>query len=136
MKVFACHVCGATGAGTALHRQNRTGKPGIWACGAHFSRTKCSIDGCARTRDRDKAGQEWICGEHWRRYVPPRSRRRRTYHGFFREAKRSGWTDDSYARFWRFWDLIVASANARHAAGTVDVAAIHKFMGWDDGEDA
>lgn len=133
----ACHVCGASPADgiTALQRQNCPGKPGIWACAAHNDRIKCAIAGCGRTRARSGAGyQEWMCAEHWRRYCPPRSMRRRIYHRFFRDAKRHGWTDERARAFWRFWDAIVASAQARHAAGapSIDMREINMLFGWND----
>jgi hypothetical protein len=128
----ACHVCdrGAIAAGS-LPRQNRKGKPGIWACPDHFERIRCALDDCRRTH-RGTPGEEWICAEHWRRYCPPRSLRRRAYHAFFRRAKTVGWTDDSARQYWRFWDTMVAVVQAEHARGVVDMTEINKLFGWSD----
>ncbi len=129
-----CHVCGAGPlSGESIHRQNGIGKPGIWACDQHMNVIRCSIEGCRRTKNYDKPTRsEWICAEHWRRYCPPRSARRRAYLAFFRKAKRYGWNDELNTRFWRFWDMLVASANARRDAGAIDISAIHKMFGWDE----
>lgn len=90
---------------------------------------KCLIEDCTHRTSRDTG--PWICAVHWRRYCPPRSKRRRAYHAFFREAKRTGWTDDLCARYYRFWNLMVRSAHARHRADAVDMTEINKLFGWD-----
>lgn len=135
-----CHVCErGPAAGVTLLRQNRTGRPGVWACIDHFLRTKCAIDGCRHTRDRGKVGTEWICAVHWRRHCPPRSRRRRAYLAFFRCAKKlatpanpRGWDDELSRKYWRFWDTLVAVANKAEAGGTIDMTEINRLFGWEE----
>lgn len=104
-------------------------------CEKHKDRNPCAIDGCARTRSADGrlGNDQWLCSEHWRSFCPPRSARRRAYHAFFRKAKKLGsWPPELEAQFWRFWDTLVASARARHAAGgTIDQDEINKMFGWD-----
>jgi hypothetical protein len=126
-----CRVCGE---GIALPHLNYSAEViGAMRCHRHATRNPCAIEGCQRSTAvvsgclRD---DQWICSEHWRRYVPPRSKRRQAYHSFFRKAKRHGWSKDLRKRFWRFWDTLVASARARHDAGTVDVTEINRIMGW------
>jgi hypothetical protein len=116
-----------------LHRQNRTGKPGIWACDDHNDRIKCAVDGCSRTRKRTGQGyQEWLCPVHWKRHCPPRSLRRRCYHRFFRDAKRHGWTEQRAAQFWRFWDTLCRLANQAAASNAFDTTEINKLFGWNE----
>lgn len=93
-------------------------------------RIKCAIEGCKRTSG-GEPGQQWICSVHWRRYCPPRSRRRRAYLAFFRKAKRFGWDADLRERFWRFWETLVRNANAKEAGGAIDKAEISRLFGWD-----
>lgn len=129
---FACWKCGRA-ADVALRRMNRTGKPGIWACPDHQDRTKCSIEGCARsTKRQNGAPWEWLCAVHWKRYCPPRSLRRRAYFAFFRKAKRFGWNDDLAAKYWRFWDSLTSGANKLEQRGYPDMKEINKMFGWDD----
>ena len=61
---------------------------GIWRCRKHVGRNPCAIEGCTRTRaaDRTYGDDQWLCAEHWRRFCPPRSMRRRAYHAFFRKG--------------------------------------------------
>lgn len=99
----------------------------------------CNVEGCTRTTSR-VGGDAWICGVHWKRYCPPRSRRRRAYHWFFKQAKRHGWHWKGPTgrganldwRFWRFWDALVRVANAGEKADTLDMTEINKLFGWDD----
>ena len=104
-----------------------------WRCAKHLGRNPCAIEGCSRTRavgeDRQHATDQWMCSDHWRRFVPPRSMRRRAYHAFFRRAKRHGWSDELTAQFWRFWDSLVASARRRAAGGHLDIAEIERMFG-------
>lgn len=101
-----------------------------------MKRNPCAIEGCTRTRAAPSSGEladhQYLCGTHWRRYVPPRSRRRQAYLAFWRKAEKEGWHEDLRKRYWRFWDALVASARARHAAGALDVAEINRIMGWDN----
>ena len=94
------------------------------------ARVTCLIEGCRRTK-RAEPGVEWICATHWRRYCPPRSRRRRVYLAFHRTAKREGWSGNLKVRYFRFWDLLVGSARARERAGSVDMTTITKLVGWE-----
>ena len=92
-------------------------------CERHLTRNPCAIEGCTRSRERNGDApslDKWLCSEHWRRFVPARSLRRRTYHAFFRRAKRHGWDDDLKERFWRFWALLIATARRKAGGGPPD----------------
>lgn len=78
------------------------------------------------------ANNQWVCAEHWRRYVPPRSRARRAYHAYFRRAKRHGWTPELVDRFYRFWDQLARLIDFRAREGWIDEHEIARLMGWDD----
>jgi len=125
-------VCGCCG------KPAREWIRGLWGrCQQHAMRNPCAIEGCRRTtptlgRVSDSA---WLCGDHWRRFVPPRSRMRRTYHAHFRRAKRHGWTDESAAKYWRFWSTLIAVARRRAVEGRVDQKAIAELFGWEVGGD-
>lgn len=109
-------------------------------CDRHHDRNPCAIEGCKRTRVAPTASNgnphiaddQSLCAEHWRRFVPPRSRQRRAYHAHFRRAKRQGWTHSNNRAFWRFWDTLVASARRRASEGSVDEAEIARMFGWEE----
>jgi hypothetical protein len=102
-----------------------------YRCPKHLDRNPCAIEGCKRTTSANgyHSADVWICGEHWRRYIPARSLRRRAYHAFFRRAKRHGWSEELKADFWRFFDALVASARRRSSGGHIDVAEIERLFG-------
>lgn len=104
--------------------------------------TRCAIDGCKAETSRD-VGTAWICGTHWRRICPPRSLRRRTYHLFFRQARKHGWDylgpsgkgPQLRWRYWRFWEMLVRVGNAAAARADFEAAEITKInamFGWND----
>lgn len=107
-------------------------------CDKHRDRNPCAIEGCKRTAPTPESGylgsDSYLCGEHWRRFVPPRSRKRRLYHAYFRKAKRYGWNKSLIAQFHRFWDRLIADARRKATEGDLDVAEIHRMMGWDGPE--
>lgn len=103
-------------------------------CHRHLDRNPCAIEGCARTTAAPRgqmANDQWICAEHWRRYVPPGSRERRLYHRHFRRAKRLGWDAARRRSFWNFWDRLIARVRARATDGSIDEKAIAELFGWD-----
>jgi hypothetical protein len=110
-------------------------------CAKHIDRNPCAIEGCSRTTGLNgsvRTTDAWLCPDHWRRFCPPRSARRRAYHRFFAKAKKMGigkgqrWPDDLEASYWRFWETLIGSARARHAAGgTIDQDEINKLFGWE-----
>lgn len=138
-----CGCCGAS----CLNRASLT----IWAngqarCGSHHDRNPCAIEGCKRSTAAPKDGRgipfirddQWLCSEHWRRFVPPRSLRRRAYRAFWRKAKRVGctgggdWPADLERQYWRFWDQLVATARAKtDGRGYIDEREINRLFGWD-----
>lgn len=133
-KVPCCDCCGddshivvQRGGFVAVHES------GAVRCDRHYGRNPCAIEGCKRTTAAPSSGElrndQWFCGEHWRRYVPPRSLRRRLYHRFFRLAKRDGWGDDLRRRFWRFWDRLVADARRRATEGDLNMDEIERIIG-------
>lgn len=106
-----------------------------YRCSSHRDRNPCAIEGCCRTTKMpaaQPANDRWLCGEHWRRFIPPRSPERRVYHRLFRLAKRHGWTPELRARFWRLWDGMVARARRRSADGHLDQAEIERMFGWQE----
>lgn len=126
-----CQICGkGVVEADGLTRMNRTGRPGVWSCHEHADRVKCVMDGCRRTTA-GTPGNEWMCGTHWRAFCPPRSRRRRAYLAIVREGRRSDWSQAASARYWRFWDTLVAAARRAAGEGSIDKAAIDRMFGWD-----
>jgi hypothetical protein len=101
-------------------------------CNRHHDRNPCAIEGCTRTNavNGQYADDQWLCTVHWRIGCPPRSAMRRTYHRFFRRAKKLGWTDDSRASFWAFWNRLLVRARKR-CAGDVDMNEVNRMFGWD-----
>lgn len=127
-----CQCCGAAFVPAETESLTTWGN-GQSRCARHHDRNPCAIDGCKRTTSAHQgrlADDQWLCSEHWRRFVPPRSARRRAYHAFFRRAKRQGgWTSEDRKRFWRFWDGLVRSARRRSADGFIDESAIGRLFG-------
>lgn len=122
-----CACCGERGWAIWGHRNN-------WRCDKHRDRNPCAIEGCRRTTAAPEgrlASDQWLCGEHWRLYCPPRSRKRRLYHAYFRKAKRFGWNDSLIASFHRFWDRLIADARRKATEGHIDEDEINRMMGWD-----
>ncbi len=117
-----------------------------YRCDRHRERNPCAIEGCQRTGPCPTfndgrlflSNADYLCGEHWRRHCPPRSKTRRAYRRFWRIAKRqataenpSGWTPQLRQRFDLFWRALIARARRRATDGFVDEAEIAKMMGWD-----
>lgn len=122
-----CRVCGVPAA---------TRPPGPHRrCARHAASNPCAIEGCKRSRAAPESGRladdSWMCSEHWRRFVPPRSLRRRAYHAFWRKAKRHGWTPELIEQFNRFWDTLVSAARAKSVGGTINVIEINRLFGWE-----
>lgn len=107
---------------------------GSYRCDKHRDRNPCVIEGCKRTTAANGryGSDQWLCSEHWRRFVPPHSPMRRAYHRFFRLAKRHGWTPALRRRFWRFWGGLVAQARRKAAGDDLDMGEINKMFGWED----
>jgi hypothetical protein len=105
-------------------------------CEAHKDRNPCAIEGCKRTTEAPAgdtlATDQHICGEHWRMYVPARSRVRRAYNAHFNRAKKGGWTMERRRKFYRFWDALVMMARRKSdpASDVLDMAEINRIMGW------
>jgi hypothetical protein len=123
-----CHCCG--------HHWDIG--PGEVRCFRHHGRNPCAIEGCRRSRVAPLANgryhhadDQWLCSQHWRMFVPPRSRARRTYHAYFRKAKRYGWDDDLERRFWRYWRKLVRRARKASEEGSLDEREINRLMGWE-----
>lgn len=128
-------ACGCCGRPAIPPMQGQTGP---FRCARHVDRNPCAIEGCRRTRAAasglsglELADDRFLCAEHWRRYVPPRSRMRRAYARHLSLGKRFGWPHERRARFGRFWDTLVAVARRRATEGRVDEAAIAAMFGWD-----
>jgi len=108
-----------------------------YRCEKHKERNPCAIEGCKRTKGAPALGNgkpylandQWICSEHWRRYVPPRSKLRRHYHLIFRRSKREGWTKELERRFWRYWRFLVAQARRKDTEGDLNITEIEKMFG-------
>ncbi len=91
-------------------------------------RVKCAIRGCQRTTGRDVG--EWVCGEHWRAGVPPRSPQRRVWLRFRRIVRKYGWTNERANRQDRIWAWLKARCQSA-ADGDLDQRAIDRMFGWD-----
>lgn len=102
-------------------------------CTKHQGRNPCALEGCGRTTKVPNNGglssDGWICSEHWRRYVPPRSRERRLYHRHFRRAKRLGWSPERRRAFRVYWFRLVARVRERAAGGFLDETEINRMFG-------
>lgn len=114
------------------------GEP-AWAnlrCTKHQGRTPCVVEGCKRTTKRFMT--YYVCGEHWKAYVPPGSPERRILNRLARTAKKLGysktdrWPDDLEARWWRAWDAIARRVHRRSTEGMMDEAEIRRMFGWAD----
>jgi hypothetical protein len=130
--VAHCGCCGAStireGGGSICTWGN-----GETRCARHHDRNPCAIEGCARTTlapNGHLRSDQWLCSEHWRRFVPARSMRRRAYHAFWRKAKRYGWNDKLVRQFNRFWDQLIATARAKAGGGSINKAEIDRLFGW------
>ena len=109
-------------------------------CHKHRLRNPCAIEGCSRSTKAPGGylddGSGWLCGEHWRAGVPPRSRLRRQYHRYFRKAKRYGWESlvnglPLRVRFWHFWNnRLLPIARKRCDGGRLDEEEINRLFGW------
>ena len=135
-----CKCCGATN--IMLHidmEADFRDHPSI-RCYKHKDRNPCAIEGCPRTtalKGSVRTTDAWLCSEHWKRFCPPRSARRRAYRSFFNKAKKLGltskdrWPVELEDGYWRFWDLLIRNARAKHAAtGALDPSEINRLFGW------
>lgn len=111
-------------------------------CWKHRERNPCIVEGCTRTR-LAKWGlndDDFICGEHWRRYVPPRSPHRRTQQRFFKLAKKLGyarnakWPAELEERYWRFWRGLIRRVRRLSTEGRFDMADVNRLFGWGNDE--
>lgn len=104
-------------------------------CKRHQGCVPCVVDGCKRTTKRRTT--YYICGEHWKVYVPPGSPERRVLNRLKQLAKKLGyskteqWPDDLEARWWRAWDAIARRVGKRSREGKLDEHEIKKMFGWD-----
>lgn len=105
-------------------------------CTKHQDRTPCVVEGCKRTTKRHTTF--YVCGEHWKAYVPPGSPERRVLNRLTRTAKKLGykktdrWPDDLEARWWRAWAAIARRVQRRSTEGVMDEAEIRRMFGWAD----
>lgn len=118
------------------------GEP-AWAnlrCTKHQDRNPCVVEGCSRTRKANghPSTTALVCGEHWKRFVPPGSPERRVLNRIVKAAKRIGykrtdrWPDELERRYWRVWYAIMARVQRASTEGRLDQAAIERLFGWDD----
>jgi len=112
---------------------------GSYRCEKHLGRNPCAIEGCKRTcaAEGRYGSDQWLCSEHWRRFVPPHSPMRRAYHRFFREAKKHGWGRRGRGvrldyRFRLFWTALVRRARRAATEGHLDETEINRMFGWED----
>jgi len=107
----------------------------IARCEKHRDRNPCAVEGCRRTcaAEGRLANDQFLCSEHWRRFVPPRSKLRRAYHRFFQiTKKRGGWDRPLERRFRRFWRALINRVRSQHENGRIDVAEINQLFGWEE----
>lgn len=116
-----------------------------YRCEKHAQRNPCAIEGCKRTTEARGdplrlRNNDHLCGEHWKRFVPPGSSVRRAYHRFWRIAKKQrtpqnpeGWTVALARRFDRFWRGLIKMARRKASEPDefLDEAEIKKMFGWD-----
>lgn len=117
------------------------GEP-AWAnlrCTKHQDRNPCAAEGCKRTR----AAKGWLnddaylCGEHWKAFVPPGSPTRRAFNRLARVAKKAGykrtdrWPRELEDRWWRVWRGVIRRVR-RGAEGHIDEQAVRRMFGWDE----
>lgn len=106
-------------------------------CTKHQGRTPCVVEGCKRTTARHTT--YFVCGQHWKAYVPPGSPERRVLNRLTRLAKRLGytkterWPDHLERRWWRAWTAIALRVQRRSTEGHLDQAEIERLFGWADG---
>ncbi len=109
-------------------------------CTKHQDRNPCAVEGCKRTRraNGNLSDCMFICGEHWKAYVPPGSPERRVINRLFALAKKMGfkrndrWPVDLEERYWRFWQGLCRRVRARSTEGTLDEKEIMEMFGWSD----
>lgn len=89
----------------------------------------CTIEGCKCSTSKWGDDTEWVCQKHWRIVCPPRSRERRLYHAWHRKGRKLGWPKELRARYYRFWDALIARGRKR-CAGDLDMTEINKMFGW------
>lgn len=129
--VPCCACCGADFADV----RERNGSITVWPNGAvrcdrHHDRNPCAIEGCTRTcAGTEMRSDLWLCGEHWRRFVPPRSARRRAYLALRRKGFRLGWPDEMKAEFWKLWFALVRQARRKAEGGFLDMAHLERLFG-------
>lgn len=105
-------------------------------CTKHQGRTPCVVEGCKRTTARRTT--YFVCGEHWKAYVPPGSPERRALNRLARMAKKLGysrtdhWPEPLESRWWRLWDGIARRVQRRSTEGSIDETAIRRLFGWED----
>lgn len=110
-----------------------TNSLGEHRCGKHHDRNPCAIEGCRRTRAANgrTAADQYLCAEHWKMACPPHSALRRTYHRFWRIAKKQGgWDMKLNRRFTRFWNSLIRRARAARGP-MLDEDEINRMFGWD-----
>lgn len=136
LEVYPAPICGVCGQGWPQYGV-RTEDFEVHRCEKHKSSLACAIEGCSKSRktEHQPVDDGFFCTEHWRLFVPPRSRMRKAYHALWRRHKRLGrWTPELDAQYHRIWDLIVRRARQAHSGqfeGFVDEDAINKMFGWD-----
>lgn len=109
-------------------------------CTKHQDRNPCVVEGCKRTRKANGylSSHAFICGEHWKAYVPPGSPERRVINRFFRQAKKLGygrnerWPEALERRYWRFWEGLLRRVRSRSTEGFLDQREIERLFGWTD----
>ena len=137
MTYALCRVCGDTATSDDWQRDKT--RPDLWRCSRHKDRNPCVVDGCRRSRAANGllSLRQTICGEHWRRYVPPGSPERRALQRLVRLAKKAGysklqrWPTALENRYWRVWYGIVQRVLRRSTAGHLDMTEINHLFGWD-----
>lgn len=138
-RVPCCACCGADFSDVRERNGSITEWPnGQVRCDRHHDRNPCIVEGCGRTVSATCedgvtriADDQAICGQHWRRFVPPRSRARRAYNAHWRRGKKLGWSPKRTRAFDRFWDTLVIMVRRRAEGGFLDEREISSLFGWD-----
>lgn len=120
-KVRTCDCCGTDD-------DVREPEKYAYRCDRHLDRNPCLIDGCGRTFDnKGDYRVQFVCGKHFR--MAPLALRQ-SLKRIERLAKKRGWVDTLSRRHHQLWDRVVRSIKAA-LEGDIDIAEIHRVMGWD-----
>lgn len=126
--VPTCGCCGTDRDITGFYQGRLAAEPDAWRCPKHHDRNPCLIDGCGRTFANDgDYRRQFLCGKHW--HLAPK-RMRDVVARVRKIGEKKNWPLSTVRRFCRVWERTARAAQAA-ASGDLDMAEIHRVMGWD-----